>query len=58
MEDKLTIQTKAAFERINDSLKHDCSDDLETMIYNLEVLLVRAKQIQTETMINQSGGFQ
>lgn len=54
----LSLQTKAAFERIQHSLKYDYDDPLDEIIYNLETLLVRARQIKNEINTNRSGDFQ
>lgn len=56
--DNLTIQTQGAFDRIRETLIKNHSDDLDSIIYNLERLLIKARQIKTEISIDISGDFQ
>ena len=58
MKNKLTIQTTASFERIQDSLKHDViQDDLDAIIENLTALLNKAKEIKDAEMQNVTGDY-
>lgn len=41
-----SLQTAAAFERLEDALKGKTEDDLHELIRDLEYLLYRAKEIQ------------
>jgi hypothetical protein len=45
MQDKLTLQTAAAFERIYDSLIGKTEDNLDLLTFNLKELLRKAKEI-------------
>ena len=59
MNNKLTIQTLGAFDRIRDSLKHDAiQDDLDAIIENLTELLNKAKEIKDAEMQNVTGDYQ
>ncbi len=49
MSDNLTLQTIAAFERIEDALLGRTQDDLGLLIANLDRLLNKAKQIKDFT---------
>lgn len=46
MENELTLQTSAAFERILDALVGKTDDDLNSLAYHLNELNKRAKEIQ------------
>ncbi len=46
MENKLTLQTSAAFERIEDALIGKTTDDLTLLIFHLNELNKKAKEIQ------------
>lgn len=59
MKNKLTIQTLASFERIQDSLKHDAiQDDLDAIIENLTELLNKATEIKDLELQNVTGDYQ
>lgn len=51
-----TLQTGAAIERLNDALLGKTSDDLSLLIKDLEVLLIRAKEIMNITSSVNHGG--
>lgn len=46
MEKQLTLQTAAAFERINDALMGKTEDDLKSLSLSLEELLRKAREVQ------------
>lgn len=46
MPNKLTLQTAAAFERIQDALMGRTEDDLGTLALHLEELSRKAKEVQ------------
>lgn len=50
-----TLQTAAAFDRLNDALKGNTNDDLKEIIENLEYYLYRAKQIYNATAADNVG---
>jgi hypothetical protein len=52
---KLTLQTKAAFERIYDSLLGKTDDDLGALALHLEELTRKAKEIQDVSACLESG---
>jgi hypothetical protein len=54
----LTTQTQGAFDRIEDVLVHDSTDNLDLIIEHLQYLLVRAQEIKTELSVTISGDYQ
>jgi hypothetical protein len=54
----LTTQTQGAFDRIEDVLVHDSTDNLDLIIERLQYLLVRAQEIKTELSVTISGDYQ
>lgn len=54
----ITIQTKAAFERIEEALVGKTDDNLDLLIANLDRLLDRAKNIKFASVQNDVGDYQ
>lgn len=46
MEDRITLQTASAFERIHEALLGKTEDDLKCLSMHLEELLLKAKEVQ------------
>jgi hypothetical protein len=55
---QLTTQTQGAFDRIQDVLVHDSNDDLDLIIDRLQYLLVKAREIKTESLSVSRGDYQ
>lgn len=53
----ITIQTKAAFERIEEALVGKTDDNLDLLIANLDRLLDRAKNIKFASVQNDVGDY-
>jgi hypothetical protein len=53
----ITTQTKAAFERIEESLLGNTEDNLDLLIANLDRLLDRARNIKLASVQNDVGDY-
>ena len=57
MPEDLTLQTAAAFERIHQSLLGKTDDDLKILMYHLNQLSEKAKEIYNVSAATQIGEF-
>jgi hypothetical protein len=57
MQEHLTLQTEAAFERIHQALLGQTEDDLKLLMLHLDHLLHKATDIHNISASTQIGGF-